>query len=102
MKLNYKTWLMGAACAERMERRGLKAELSHGVNMDTRKPFCGVKITSLVDDSSTWTDEFPDCPICTAKIKKLLLKEIDDKVAELKAQGWTKEDFARALKKELD
>jgi len=62
---------MGGAAAERMARRGVHAHLSHAVAMDTLKPVCRkVKISSLVDDSSTFSDELPDCPDCRKRLKQ--------------------------------
>lgn len=61
---------MGAACAERMEARGLKAHLDHAVNLDTGKTLCGVKTDSLCMDESLATTKLPDCPRCCAKIRE--------------------------------
>lgn len=69
--MNWKTWPMGAAEAERAEIRGRKAFMSHAVDMDTETPICGkVKIHSLTNDSSQWEDSLPDCPVCVRKIQK--------------------------------
>ena len=68
------TFPMGAAASERMERRGLKAELSHAVKMPTdqqAKALCGVQVYSLCMDSSLATSELPECPRCRKKIEKL-------------------------------
>lgn len=67
--IHWKTWPMGAATSERMEKRGLWAMLSHAVDMDEMRPLCGVKLASLVNDSSQWTHELPDCPRCRQKIR---------------------------------
>lgn len=71
--MNWKTWPMGAAEAERAEIRGQKAFMSHAVNMDTETPLCrNVKIHSLMNDSSQWEDGLPDCPECRRKIAKMV------------------------------
>ena len=57
-----------------MERRGLKAELSHAVQMpidQQAKALCGVQVYSLCMDSSLATSELPECPRCRKKIEKL-------------------------------
>lgn len=70
MKNEWKTWLMGAASAEKAELMGRTAHLSHAV-VDY-KPLCRkVNIGSLVDDESTWTNELPDCPECQKKIERM-------------------------------
>lgn len=70
--MNWKTWPMGAAEAERSALRGRTAHLDHAVDMDTETPLCGkVKIGSLMNDSSQWTDELPDCPVCRKKIERM-------------------------------
>jgi hypothetical protein len=66
--MKWKTYPMGAACSERMERRGLVAHLDHAVNLDTGKTLCGVKTNSLCMDDSLATNDLPDCPRCRAKI----------------------------------
>lgn len=66
--MNWKTYPMGGAAAEKMALRGLVAYLDHAVNMDTGKTLCGVKTHSLCMDDSLATDELPDCPRCRAKI----------------------------------
>ena len=69
--MNWKTYPMGGAAAERMELRGLKAYLDHAVNIDTMKPLCTVKLSSLCVDETLATNELPDCPKCRAKIERL-------------------------------
>lgn len=71
--MNWKTFPMGAAAAERMESRGLTAHLDHAVNIDTMKPLCRVKVHSLCIDWSLATNALPDCPVCRAKIERLTL-----------------------------
>jgi len=64
---------MGAAATERAMTRGRNAHLSHAVDMDTRRPLCKrVNISSLVDDSSTWSNELPECPECQRMLKNLI------------------------------
>jgi hypothetical protein len=62
---------MGAAAAERMERRGMTAHLSHAVALPCDKQnstLCGVVTYSLCMDESLATDELPDCPKCRRKL----------------------------------
>lgn len=67
--LRWRTYPMGGAASERMERRGLKAFLDHAVNLDTGKTLCGVNVNSLCADDSLATDIPPDCPKCAARIE---------------------------------
>ena len=73
MKTNigWKTYPMGAAAAERMERRGMVAHLSHAVLQpcdQQNSALCGVLSYSLCMDDSLATDELPDCPRCQRKL----------------------------------
>jgi hypothetical protein len=64
-------WPTSAAIVEKMEDRGLKVVYDyHAVNLDAtpKRTLCGVKMDSLVDDSSQFTKELPDCPRCKDKI----------------------------------
>lgn len=70
-QLIWKTWQMGAAASERMERIGRTAHQSHVVDMTTATVLCRkVKLTSLHHDSSTQTNELPECPVCLARLQK--------------------------------
>jgi hypothetical protein len=66
--MKWKTYLMGAAANERMERMGQSAHLSHACEIlpgGALRPLCSVKLTSLcLDDSLTAEGELPDCPTC--------------------------------------
>jgi hypothetical protein len=71
--MKWKTYLMGGAANERMERMGQSAHLSHACEVlpgGALRPLCSVKLTSLcIDDSLTAEGELPDCPTC----KRVLL-----------------------------
>lgn len=69
--MNWKTYPMGGAAWERMHHRGLKAEYSHAVNVDTLEPLCSVKLFSLCHDDSLATSDLPDCPVCRRRIARL-------------------------------
>ena len=67
----WKTYPMGAAAAERMEMRKMKAYLDHAVYepcREQRTTVCGVLTHSLCMDDSLATTELPDCPRCRAKL----------------------------------
>lgn len=91
--MNWYTFPMGGAATE----RNATAHLSHAVDLDAMKPLCNrVKVTSLVIDKSLCSPgELPDCLACLTVLAKV---EAD----RLRALGWGKQDFAQALKKELE
>jgi hypothetical protein len=72
--MKWKTYLMGAAANERMERMGQSAHLSHACEIlpgGALRPLCSVKLTSLcLDDSLTAEGELPDCPTCKRAIER--------------------------------